>query len=93
MDKITIKEFLKEKKENRPIMSIRQVGERIEIWALGAMEPLVYVLPKEIPVYSSAELSRKLAPELKAIAEEMGLPVKGRKKATLIANILYAQAR
>ncbi len=115
-----IKQFLDQKKVDRPVLSMRQVGNRIEIYLLGGGPPLVYQekqdpasqdpavvhqrpcvdtgdgregtsLAQPAGPYTSAQLSKMKMPELKKMAGSLGIPVKGRKKITLITNILKAQ--
>ena len=87
-----IKKFLDEQGEDRPIMAIRHVGSRIEIWPLGTSAPLVMEVKDSERVYTFTELNRMTVVQLRDIAAALGLVVGGRKKATLVANIISVQA-
>lgn len=101
-----IKVLLEREKIDKPILSMRQVGNRIELHLLGDYQPVVYDLEAQASVpaepardavtraqlaYTSAELSSLTVPALQGIAAGLGLATRKRKKSELVAQILEVQ--
>lgn len=97
-----IKALLDREKIDKPVLSMRQVGNRIELHLLGDREAVVFDLEETASapaarqnarsVYTSAELSKMTVPVLQEIAQTLGLRTSVRRKTDLIAHILEEQS-
>jgi len=70
---------------NKPVMSYRHIGSRIEVHLLGEYEPRVFEEEK-----ANIDATRLTVKELQKIAKNLGIDPAGMKKADLIQAIQEA---
>jgi hypothetical protein len=78
-------EIIRQMGVDKPVMSIRHVGSRMEIHLYGEAGPRIV---ESETGYTPAVLSKKKVSELKALAALLGVKVSGKVKADLIAAIV-----